>query len=90
MPVLFLTFVGQIAESYDLPIPQVPGATLEAITARDWPGNVRELRNAAERVVLGLPDLPDERDPASKTLFERLADHERARIAASLAAHGAV
>lgn len=88
VPVLFLTFVGQIAESYDLPVPQVPGVTLDAVAARDWPGNVRELRNAAERFVLGLPDTPDDTAPASSILSERLADHERALIAASLTAHG--
>ena len=88
VPVLFLTFVGQIAESYDLPVPQVPGVTLDAVAARDWPGNVRELRNAAERFVLGLPDTPDDTAPASSTLSERLADYERALIAASLTAHG--
>lgn len=88
VPVLFLTFVGQIADRYDVPVPHVPGATLDAIAARDWPGNVRELRNAAERFVLGLPDQSDLAAPTSGTLAERLAEHERALIAASLTAHG--
>lgn len=88
VPVLFLTFVGQIADSYDVPVPHVPGATLDAIAARDWPGNVRELRNAAERFVLGLPDQCDDLASATSTLSERLAEHERALIAASLTAHG--
>lgn len=87
VPVLFLTFVGQIADSYDMPVPHVPGATLDAIAARDWPGNARELRNAAERFVLGLPDHSDDTATASSNLSERLAEHERALIAASLTAH---
>lgn len=88
VPVLFLTFVGQIADSYNLPVPHVPGVTLDAIAARDWPGNAHELRNAAERFVLGLPDQPQDDLSEASTLSERLADHERALIAASLTAHG--
>lgn len=88
VPVLFLTFVGQIADRYDLPVPHVPGATLDSIAARDWPGNARELRNAAERFVLGLPEDPDTEAARSQSLSHRMADHERALIAASLTAHG--
>jgi two-component system C4-dicarboxylate transport response regulator DctD len=60
---------------------------LDAFAARDWPGNARELRNAAERYVLGLPDAADQATPSSGTLVERVAEHERALIAASLAAN---
>lgn len=94
VPVLFLTFVGLIADRYDLPVPHVPGATLDMIAARDWPGNARELRNAAERFVLGLPEGAEGSDrseggPAtSASLSDRMAEHERALIAASLTAHG--
>ncbi len=87
IPMLFLTFVAQMAERYDHPVPQVPGAVLDAIAARDWPGNARELRNAAERYVLGLPDAADQATPSAGTLVERVAEHERALIAASLAAN---
>lgn len=87
VPILFLSFVGEIATRYDVPIPHVPGATLDAIAALDWPGNARELRNAAERFVLGLPDFA-EASASSATLPDRMADHERALIAASLTAHG--
>ncbi|MBZ8119930.1 sigma-54 dependent transcriptional regulator [Roseovarius sp. LXJ103] len=87
VPILFLTFVGQIADRYDLPVPHVPGATLDAVAARDWPGNARELRNAAERFVLGLPEDQDTGADASQSLAHRMADHERALIAASLTAH---
>lgn len=87
IPVMFLTFVGQIAERYDLPVPQVPGATLSAISARAWPGNARELRNAAERFVLGLPEGSHTEAPPSAFLADRMSEHERALIAASLTAH---
>jgi two-component system C4-dicarboxylate transport response regulator DctD len=87
IPMLFLTFVAQMADRYDQPVPQVPGAVLDAIAARDWPGNARELRNAAERYVLGLPDGADQSPPVAGTLIERVAEHERALIAASLAAN---
>lgn len=87
IPMLFLTFVGQVAERYKQAVPQVPGAVLDAIAARAWPGNARELRNAAERYVLGLPDMADQQGPPPGTLVERVAEHERALIAASLAAN---
>lgn len=87
VPILFLFFVELVAESHDLPVPHVPGATLDAIAARDWPGNARELRNAAERFVLGLPEGAETSSAASASLSDRLADHERALIAASLTAH---
>lgn len=87
VPILFLAFVNQVAMRYNLPVPQVPGAVLDSIAARDWPGNARELRNAAERFVLGLPD-SDAVDPeTSIPLAARMADHERTLIAASLAAN---
>ena len=87
VPVLFLAFVNQVAMRYDLPVPQVPGAVLDSIAARDWPGNARELRNAAERFVLGLPDTDAVDTETSAPLAKRMADHERTLIAASLAAH---
>jgi two-component system C4-dicarboxylate transport response regulator DctD len=87
IPMLFLTFVAQMAGRYGQPVPQVPGAVLDAIAARDWPGNARELRNAAERYVLGLPEGGEQASPVVGTLADRMAEHERALIAASLAAN---
>lgn len=87
VPVLFLAFVSQIADRQDMPVPPVPGSVLEAMAARDWPGNARELRNAAERYVLGLPEGRDEGFGLGLSLAQRMADHERALIAASLAAN---
>jgi two-component system C4-dicarboxylate transport response regulator DctD len=87
IPTLFLTFVAQAADRHGYPHPMVPGAVLDAIAARDWPGNARELRNAAERYVMGLPDVPERASATTATLSERVAEHERALIAASLAAN---
>ena len=87
IPTLFLTFVRQAADRHGYPSPMVPGAVLDAIAARDWPGNARELRNAAERYVMGLPDVPERAAATAATLSERVAEHERALIAASLAAN---
>ena len=67
---------------------------LNAVSARDWPGNVRELRNAADRFALGLDLALGGEDPASvalrepASLAEKVAQYERALIAASLTAHG--
>jgi two-component system response regulator HydG len=50
------TFVGRIATSYGLPVPELTPETRAALRAHRWPGNVRELRNALERaVVLSTP-----------------------------------
>ncbi len=87
IPMLFLSFVTQLADRYGQPVPRVPGAVLDAVAARDWPGNAWELRNAAERYLLGLPDTPEHAPPAPATLAERMAEQERALIAASLAAN---
>ncbi len=87
IPMLFLTFVAQMADRYDQAVPDVPGAVLDAISAREWPGNARELRNAAERYVLGLTEQADQPGLSAGTLAERVAEHERALIAASLAAN---
>ncbi|MGR3494776.1 sigma-54-dependent transcriptional regulator [Citreimonas sp.] len=91
IPKLFLELVHEAAARYRLPAPEVPGAVLSSVAARAWPGNVRELRNAAERFALGLDldlgggDLPE---AAAHTLADRVAAHERALIAAELAAQG--
>ncbi|MDG3042713.1 sigma-54-dependent transcriptional regulator [Roseicyclus marinus] len=89
IPELFLSLLSAAAARTGRDAPEVPGAVLAALAARDWPGNVRELRNAAERLAMGLdaglwPLAPE----AEGTLADRMAAHEKALIAASLAAHG--
>jgi two-component system C4-dicarboxylate transport response regulator DctD len=90
IPDLFLSLLHAAALRAGRPSPEVPGAVLSALAARDWPGNVRELRNAAERLALGLESDPrDDPAPPPKTgLADQMAAHEKALIAASLAAHG--
>lgn len=91
VPRLFTHLVAEAAARYKRPVPEIPGAILTAVTARDWPGNVRELRNAADRFALGL-DLdigsPTSGAPEGDTLADRMAAHEKSLIVASLAAHG--
>ena len=90
IPRLFTHLVGEAAARYKRPIPDIPGAVLASVAARVWPGNVRELRNAADRFALGL-DLDLGHAPATgdgpQTLAERVAEHEKSLIAASLTAH---
>jgi two-component system C4-dicarboxylate transport response regulator DctD len=90
IPKLFIHLVDEAAVRYKRTAPEVPGAILSTLAARDWPGNVRELRNAAERFALGL-DLEigsdDASDTADITLFDLMARHEKALIAAAIAAN---
>ena len=93
VPRLFTHLVNEAAARYKRPAPEVPGAVLTALAARDWPGNVRELRNAADRFSLGLPlDLGGEDESGAEappeTLAAQMAAHEKALIAAALAAQG--
>ncbi|SFR08619.1 sigma-54-dependent transcriptional regulator [Poseidonocella sedimentorum] len=89
IPRLFVTLVGEAAARYKLATPEVPHHLLTAVAARDWPGNVRELRNMADRFVLGLDlDIAPEGRAEGQALANQIAAHEKALIAASLAAHG--
>ena len=91
IPKLFLHLVDEAAARYKRTAPEVPGAVLSTIAARNWPGNVRELRNAAERFALGLDleiantEPPDEGDTTS--LSAQMARHEKSLIAAAIAAN---
>ncbi|MEM9392458.1 MAG: sigma-54 dependent transcriptional regulator [Pseudomonadota bacterium] len=89
IPLLFTQLVAEAAARYKRPVPDVSGAVLSALAAREWPGNVRELRNAADRFVLGLDiGLSEETATEATTLTAKMASHERALISASLAANG--
>jgi two-component system C4-dicarboxylate transport response regulator DctD len=89
IPALFLSLLEAAAARAGRPVPQVPGAVLSALAARDWPGNVRELRNAAERVALGLETgLAAPPAAADGSLAGQMAAHEKALIAAALVANG--
>jgi two-component system C4-dicarboxylate transport response regulator DctD len=90
IPKLFLHLVDEAAARYKRTAPEVPGAVLSSIAARNWPGNVRELRNAAERFALGLdleitPAASENEDGDS--LASQMARHEKSLIAAAIAAN---
>lgn len=88
IPNLFLTLLSDAARRHDRPAPDMPGAILTKLAARDWPGNVRELRNMADRMVLGLTSDLVAPEDADGSLADRMAAHEKALIAASLQANG--
>jgi transcriptional regulator with PAS, ATPase and Fis domain len=48
-------FAERIAESYELPTPELGPDVLARLAAHHWPGNVRELRNAIERAIILSP-----------------------------------
>jgi two-component system C4-dicarboxylate transport response regulator DctD len=88
IPLLFLRLLAEIAQGMGRTPPEVPPDLLAEIAARDWPGHVRELRNAAERFALGLGiGGPVDDAAAPGSLSDRMAAHEKALIAAALAAH---
>ncbi|MCR6498080.1 sigma-54 dependent transcriptional regulator [Shinella sp. CPCC 101442] len=90
IPLLFLQLVREAAARYMRSDIDVAPELLTEIAARGWPGNVRELRNAADRLVLGLPATPEENQPDAgpQRLADRVASYERGLIASALAAHG--
>ncbi|MTI44762.1 two-component system C4-dicarboxylate transport response regulator DctD [Roseibium hamelinense] len=91
VPLLFAQLVSEAAARYERAMPDIPVAVMTAVAARDWPGNVRELRNAADRFVLGFgapPTHDRQLDTENNGLAERMAQHEKSLIAASLAANG--
>jgi two-component system C4-dicarboxylate transport response regulator DctD len=87
IPYLFLRLLTGLCQRASRPVPEVSTQMLSDIAARDWPGHVRELRNAAERVALGLDIGALAMAPSGATLSDRMAAHEKALIAAALAAH---
>ncbi|MEM8731136.1 MAG: sigma-54 dependent transcriptional regulator [Pseudomonadota bacterium] len=89
IPRLFSVLVAQAAARYKAAEPEIPPDVLHALASRAWPGNVRELRNIADRFVLGLDlDIGLAQASADVTLATQIADHEKAIIAATIAAHG--
>ncbi|OGB21567.1 MAG: Fis family transcriptional regulator [Burkholderiales bacterium RIFCSPLOWO2_02_FULL_57_36] len=58
IPLLLAHFVHGAARRYERPVPHWTGAQMAQWQSRDWPGNVRELRNFADRLVLGMVEVP--------------------------------
>ncbi|MEM8541643.1 MAG: helix-turn-helix domain-containing protein, partial [Pseudomonadota bacterium] len=91
IPRLFSELIARSAARHNREIPDVSDSVFGLLAARQWPGNVRELQNVAERFVLGL-DLElsavYQAGGEPQALPDQLLNHERALIAASLAANG--
>lgn len=94
---LFMHFVAQYAQVYEVTGPELTQEDIAALLAHDWPGNVRELRNVAERRVLaarrGLGSVTQALradhafDEVPNTLREAVASFERELIAKAIKAH---
>ncbi len=46
------SFLAQVAERHNLPVPRLGTEVHAALLTHDWPGNVRELRNRVERAMV--------------------------------------
>ena len=53
--VLLEYFLREAASRHNLKLPSVTADDLRPFKRHAWPGNIRELRNAAEKLVIGLP-----------------------------------
>ena len=84
---LFHHFVADAARRHGRAVPPMSESILQGIAGNRWPGNLRELKSAAERVVLGLEELPEGRGECDGTLSERMDRFERDVLVATLAAH---
>jgi DNA-binding NtrC family response regulator len=91
IPMLFSHFLLQASARYERPLNGVPDGLMNELMGLPWPGNVRELRNAADRMVLGIP-LGETGIHASgsppRTLDEQLAMFERHLIEEALSRSG--
>ncbi len=88
IPRLFSALVAQAAARYRRAVPDVPGAILQSLAARDWPGNVREMRNVADRFVLGLElGLCQAASGEDVGLASMMAAHEKALIVSVISAN---
>lgn len=84
---LFAHFLSRAAERFRRPVPAISESVRAHLSGHDWPGNVRELSHFAERVVLGVAQLPMS-DPAvpSLNLPQRVERYEAQLIREALAA----
>lgn len=97
IPLLAAHFLGQMAQSYNIAVPELTEDDFMALLAYEWPGNVRELRNICERRVLmarrGLGSMalalaPGEAEyETPHTLREAVAAFERQLIGKAIRAH---
>ncbi|WP_456316930.1 sigma-54-dependent transcriptional regulator [Teichococcus aestuarii] len=94
IPLLFAHFLARAAARFERPAPAIDAATRRHLESHAWPGNVRELSHFAERVALGLADLPAAAGAApagamagAASLPERVDAYEAALLAEAMAAH---
>jgi two-component system C4-dicarboxylate transport response regulator DctD len=88
---LFAHFLLQASARYERPVKSVPEGVMNELMGLPWLGNVRELRNAADRLVLGLPfgeAGAHASCPPTRSLDEQLAMFERHLIEEALARSG--
>lgn len=52
VPLLAMSFLRQLAEKHDMPIPELTPEAREILTDYEWPGNVRQLRNMMESLLI--------------------------------------
>jgi len=88
IPLLFQNFLEMAVIRFESPPVEPSREIRERLLAYHWPGNVRELKNAAERMVLGLPLIegePDaEVDRSARSLKDSIAAIERSLLESAL------
>ncbi|ASY65253.1 C4-dicarboxylate transport transcriptional regulatory protein dctD (plasmid) [Sinorhizobium sojae CCBAU 05684] len=79
IPLLFSHFLKRAAGRFGRDVPAISAAVRDHLMSHPWPGNVRELSHFAERMALGVAEIPV-RKPAvptnGGTLPERLERYE--------------
>lgn len=91
IPLLFAHYLGHASRRFHRDIPEMPAAINQHVMTHDWPGNVRELAHFAERVVLGVLNMPESGATQQKqealSLPERMESLEAQLIRDALAAN---
>ncbi|HSY27921.1 MAG TPA: sigma 54-interacting transcriptional regulator, partial [Burkholderiaceae bacterium] len=88
IPLLFRNFLEMAVIRFESPPIEPSREISERLLAYHWPGNVRELKNAAERMVLGLPLIEGEQDAeagrSARSLKDSVAAIERLLLESAL------
>ncbi|MFF7057460.1 sigma-54-dependent transcriptional regulator [Achromobacter spanius] len=91
IPLLFAHYLGHASRRFHRDIPEMPAAINQHVMTHDWPGNVRELAHFAERVVLGVLNMPESgagpQTQEALSLPERMESLEAQLIRDALAAN---
>jgi transcriptional regulator with PAS, ATPase and Fis domain len=78
IPLLALHFLAKYAREEELPVPDIPSATMNRLIEYSWPGNVRELENFVQRAVImnarsGMIRFDEPLRPAQRDERQRIA-----------------